>query len=109
LQFRPGPDEAEASIMEALRATDATSGAPEERKAAFVDWFCNHYAGSPVRTNVTDGNVETMRFTPVPVVFEEPPPRPDDVSSESDDEEERKVVDATALVAAEAKSNVLKR
>lgn len=55
LQFTKGPPEAHERILEALRAGDA-SASPEDKKAAFVDWFCTHYANRRVQA----GQVETI-------------------------------------------------
>jgi len=59
LQFTKGPAEAHEKILESLRATDS-SYCLEDRKAMFVDWFCNHYAHQRVRVGVEASQVETI-------------------------------------------------
>mmetsp|Transcript_45374 Transcript_45374/g.145563 ORF Transcript_45374/g.145563 Transcript_45374/m.145563 type:complete len:275 (-) Transcript_45374:17-841(-) len=59
LQFTKGPVEAHEKILESLRATDS-SYALEDRKAMFVDWFCNHYAHQRTQVGVEGHQVETI-------------------------------------------------
>jgi len=59
LKFASGPAEAHDEILDALRGTDATAPL-EDRKIAFVDWFCDHYANERVHVGVDTGKPETI-------------------------------------------------
>eukprot|EP00439_Symbiodinium_sp_Y106_P059131 s2917_g8.t1 len=56
LQFTKGPAEAHDAILEHLKADPSAS--IEERKTAFVDWFCDHYAHKRTRVGVAQGDAE---------------------------------------------------
>mmetsp|Transcript_48205 Transcript_48205/g.105162 ORF Transcript_48205/g.105162 Transcript_48205/m.105162 type:complete len:339 (-) Transcript_48205:33-1049(-) len=56
LQFTKGPTEAHDTIVEHLKADPSAS--LEERKTAFVDWFCDHYAHKRTRVGVAQGEAE---------------------------------------------------
>ncbi|CAJ1340525.1 unnamed protein product [Effrenium voratum] len=56
LQFTKGPMEAHDTIIEHLKAD--TSSSLEERKTAFIDWFCDHYAHKRTRVGVAQGDAE---------------------------------------------------
>eukprot|EP00434_Breviolum_minutum_P008104 symbB.v1.2.007145.t1/scaffold435.1/size205859/20 len=56
LQFTKGPAEAHDAIVEHLKSDPSAS--LEERKTAFIDWFCDHYANKRTRVGVAQGEAE---------------------------------------------------
>lgn len=60
LQFTKGPSEAHDKILENLRSLDA-SYSIEDRKAMFVNWFCDHYAHEQCQVRMSQ-KLETIHF-----------------------------------------------